>query len=173
MVKMEAFQGAKAQFLPKTTYADQLTIGTGKDRIELHYFGRGHTNGDTWVVFPSLRVAHAGDMFADKGPPVIDPSNGGSIVEHASTVAKAAAALTNIDTVIPGHTVMLTRQDLQEYASFTKDFIAWARSEIAAGKTPEQAAGEYKIPEKYKGYAVNAAFGIEGDVRQAYTELKK
>jgi glyoxylase-like metal-dependent hydrolase (beta-lactamase superfamily II) len=173
MAKMDAFKGEKAQFLPKKTFTDKLSVGTGPDRIDLYYFGRGHTNGDAWVVFPTLRVAHAGDMFAEKGPPIIDATNGGSIVEHATSVAKAAATLTQVDTIIPGHSTMKTRQDLAEYAAYAKDFIAWASSEIAAGKTPEQAAAEYKIPDKYKGYAVNGAFGIEGDVRQAYMELKK
>jgi hypothetical protein len=27
---------------------------------EDHYFGRGHTNGDAWIVFPALRAMHAG-----------------------------------------------------------------------------------------------------------------
>ena len=39
MAKMAEFQGAKAQFLPKKTYTDTLTIGSGKDEIDLYYFG--------------------------------------------------------------------------------------------------------------------------------------
>src|SRR5712691_3337545 len=39
MTKMDAFKGDKAKFLPKRTYKDHLTIGSGKDRVELHYFG--------------------------------------------------------------------------------------------------------------------------------------
>ena len=173
MEKMDAFKGDKVKFVPKKTFADTLSIGKGKDQIDLHYFGRGHTNGDAWVVFPALRVAHAGDMFADKGPPVIDASNGGSIVEHSSTLAKAAASLTNVDTIIPGHSKMMTKAELQEYAAFTKDFLGWAKSEMTAGKTAEQAASEYKVPAKYKGYNVNPAFGVQGDVELAYKELKK
>ena len=173
MEKMDAFKGDKAKFLPKRTFTDRLTVGAGKDRIDLYYFGRGHTNGDAWVVFPALRVVHAGDMFPEKGPAIIDPSNGGSIVAHADTVAKAAATLTGIETVIPGHAALMARKDLQEYAAFTKEFLAWARTEIAAGKSAEAAAAEYKIPAKYQGYSVNAVFGIAGDVQQAYSELKK
>src|SRR5689334_19911962 len=56
MEKMDAFKGDKAKFLPKRTFKDKLSIGTGKNRIDLYYFGRGHTNGDTWVVYPALRV---------------------------------------------------------------------------------------------------------------------
>src|SRR2546429_154514 len=41
--------------MPKKTFKDKMTIGAGNDRIDLFYFGRGHTNGDAWVVFPALR----------------------------------------------------------------------------------------------------------------------
>jgi cyclase len=43
MEKMDAFKGDNAKFLPKTTYKDKLTLGSGQDRIDLYYFGAGHT----------------------------------------------------------------------------------------------------------------------------------
>src|SRR5579862_7042685 len=55
MAKMPGFSGEKAQFLPKLTFKDKTTLFSGKDQIELYYFGPGHTNGDAWVLFPSLR----------------------------------------------------------------------------------------------------------------------
>src|SRR5262245_37344496 len=87
MIKMPNFQGEKAQFLPKHTYKDKMTLGKGKDRIDLFYFGPAHTNGDTFVVFPALRAMHAGDAFARKGLPLIDANNGGSAVEFGKTLA--------------------------------------------------------------------------------------
>src|SRR6202007_1001555 len=56
MQKMDAFKGDRAKSLPARTFGDTLTIGSGKDRIDLYYFGAGHTNGDLFVVFPALRV---------------------------------------------------------------------------------------------------------------------
>ncbi len=174
MQKMDAFKGEKAKFLPKKTFKDKTSVGTGKDRIDLYYFGPGHTNGDAFVVFPAIRTVHAGDMFVGKEPPVIDPMNGGSIVQFPDTLAKAVAAIHDVDTVIPGHSTIMTWKDLQEHVDFTKDFVAWARREVAAGKTADQAAAEYKVPDKYKGYATNPAFGgIKPDVQTAYAELKK
>ena len=64
--------------LPKRTFTDRMTLGSGADQIDLHYFGRGHTNGDAWVVFPALRVVHAGDIFSGKNIPLLDTNNGGS-----------------------------------------------------------------------------------------------
>jgi hypothetical protein len=40
--------------LPKRTFKDKMTIGKGADEVDLYYFGRGHTNGDAWVVFRAL-----------------------------------------------------------------------------------------------------------------------
>ena len=36
MEKMDAFKGDKSVFLPKKTYKDKLTIGKGKEEIDLH-----------------------------------------------------------------------------------------------------------------------------------------
>ena len=93
MMRMDAFKGEKAKFLPKRTYKDKLSLGSGKDQIDLYYLGVGHTNGDTFVVFPALRVMHAGDMFAWKALPYIDTSNGGSVVSHAETLRKAVSTI--------------------------------------------------------------------------------
>ena len=176
MGRMDAFKGTNAAFVPKRTYKDKLTLGDGKDRVDLYYLGVGHTNGDTFVVFPALRVMHAGDMFAWKALPYIDTSNGGSVVAHAETLGRALSTIKNVDTVITGHTPVLTWNDLREYADFNRDFVAWAREQIKAGKAADQAASEYRVPAKYKGYAVspNPQFGdARANTEIVYKELKK
>src|SRR5262249_60610234 len=120
---MDAFKGEKAQFLPKKTYKDKLTLGAGKDRVDLYYFGAGHTNGDTFVVYPSLRVLQAGDMFAWKDAPLYDRSNGGSGGEHPKTIAKLGAAVKNIRIVIPGHSPLMTMQDFEGYGPYTAPLL--------------------------------------------------
>ena len=62
----DVFKENNGRGLPTLTFSDRMTLGTGDDQINLHYFGRGHTGGDAWVVFPALRVMHAGDMFPGK-----------------------------------------------------------------------------------------------------------
>ena len=176
MARMDEFKGDKARFLPKRTYKDKLTLGAGKDQIDLYYFGPGHTSGDTFVVFPALRTMHVGDMFAWKALPYIDASNGGSVVVHPQTLAKVVAGVKNVDTIINGHIPVGTWNDLKEYADFTKDFVAWAQSELKARKTVDQGASEYKVPDKYKGYvaSVNPQFGgAKPNLQIAYDEMKK
>jgi glyoxylase-like metal-dependent hydrolase (beta-lactamase superfamily II) len=176
MAKMDEFKGDKAKFLPKRTFKDRFTIFNGKDEIDLYYFGRGHTNGDTFVVFPAIKTMDVGDMFAWKALPYIDAGNGGSVIEHPQTLAKAIATLKNIDTVINGHIPISSLKDLKEYADFSQDFADYASDALKAGKTVDQAAAEYKVPSRFKGYAttVNPDFGnAKANLQIAYDELKK
>jgi glyoxylase-like metal-dependent hydrolase (beta-lactamase superfamily II) len=138
--------------LPTKTFKDKMTVGKGADQIDLFYFGRGHTNGDAWVVFPALRVVHAGDIYSGKNIPLLDANNGGSGVLIGETLAKAASSLKNIDTVITGHSTTMTMADLAEYAEFNKDFMKDVQAGTKAGKSVDEIAGSWKIPAKYKGY---------------------
>jgi cyclase len=166
------FQASGGKGMPKRTFKDTLTIDKGADRIDLYYFGRGHTNGAAFVVFPALRVMHAGDIFARKGPPLLDGNNGGSGLAIGDTLAKAAAGIKAVDAVITGHSTLMTWADLQEYARFNQEFADWVRAEMKAGKTVEAAAAEYKIPEKYAGYQNNPE-RVKLNVGVIYDELKK
>jgi len=128
----------------------------GADQIELRYFGRAHTNGDTFVVFPSLRVMHVADVFPNQGPPGMDSNNGGSGVEYAATVKKAAdfADRNNIDVIVNGHRdTTSTRAELREYVQFVTDYVTHAQAAKKAGKSVEDAVSSWKSPEKYKGYS--------------------
>jgi cyclase len=169
MTKMDAFKADNARFLPKRTFKDKLTLGTGKNEIDLYYFGRGHTNGDAWIVFPALRVMHTGDMFAWKDAPTLDANNGGSGVEYAATIGKALAAITNVDTLIVGHSPLRTVPELKEYQQFMTDFVAAARQAKAAGKSVDEAAVSINLNDKYKGYD-NQRY--KAAIQVVYNEIK-
>ena len=76
--------------MPTKTFTDKMTLGSGRDRIDLYYFGAGHTDGDAFVVFPAVRAMAAGDIFAWKMAPLIDPMAGGS-VDRAARHAREGA----------------------------------------------------------------------------------
>jgi cyclase len=158
--------------LPKRTFKDKMTIGQGADRVDLYYFGRGHTNGDAWIVFPALRIAHAGDIFSGKNLPLLDSNNGGSGVEIGKTLQKAHDKIKNVDSVITGHSTVMSWADLAEYARFNKDFLADVQAGVKAGKTPEEMAASSKIAEKYKGYTIAPA-RLKSNVEAVAAEIKK
>ncbi|MCM3880024.1 MAG: MBL fold metallo-hydrolase [Vicinamibacterales bacterium] len=159
--------------MAKRTFKDHMTLGKGADQIDLYYFGRGHTNGDAWVLFPSLRVAHAGDIFSGKNLPLLDSNNGGSGVEIGNTLAKAHSGLSkSADTIITGHSTQMTMNDLQEYAQFNREFLAAAQEAKKAGKTPEDAAKAWTQPAKYTGYAAAAPARLLANMQVIYAETK-
>src|SRR4029079_117006 len=162
MEKMDIFKQNNNRGMAKRTFKDKMTIGKGADQIDLYYFGPGHTNGDAIVVFPALRTAHIGDVSARKALPLVDGATGGSVLQYPDTVMKVYNGVKNVDTVINGHSnTPMTWPDVKEFAEFNRDFLTWAQGELKAGKTPEQAAPEWKVPDKYKGYSsqVAALFG--------------
>jgi cyclase len=148
------FQQNGGKGLAKRTFKDKMTIGKGADEVDLFYFGRGHTNGDAWVLFPANRVLHAADIFSGKNIPLLDANNGGSAVEIGNSLDKAANTLNGkYDTIVTGHSNEMTPADLKEYAQFNRDFVSEVQAAAKAGKSAEEIASSWKIPAKYSGYA--------------------
>jgi glyoxylase-like metal-dependent hydrolase (beta-lactamase superfamily II) len=166
MKKMKEF--ASGAGMPKRTYKDRLTLGSGKDAIELYHFGAGHTNGDTFVLFPALRTLHAGDMFPWKDGPFIDRNNGGSGVAWPATLSKLLAGVKDFDTVIPGHIAPTTRADLEEFQRFTAELLTATQAAKKAGQTAEAAAKSINITAKYKGYTAER---LGAAVQAIYADL--
>ena len=171
MAKMTNFADAAKKFaLPDKTFKDTMTVLSGAEAIDLYYFGRGHTNGDIFVVFRGLRTMHAGDIFARKGTPLLDMNNGGSGLQIGETLGKAAAGIKNVDTVIPGHSTVMTWADFQEIGEFNRAFLTAVQTAIKAGKTADQALADLKLPEKFSAYQMT---GAKDNVPKIYTELGK
>ena len=167
------FKQNNGRGLAKRSYKDKMSIGSGADRIELRYFGRGHTNGDTWVLFPALRVVHAGDIYSGKNVPFVDANNGGSASAIGETLNKAHAGLNKAaDTIITGHSTQMTMADLAEYAAFNKEFFASVQAAKKAGKSVEEIASSWTIPAKYTGYATPQPNRLKGNVEIAFNEAK-
>src|SRR5213594_2508314 len=165
------FQANNGRGLPKRTFKDKMTLFKGADEVDLYYFGRGHTNGDAWVLFPSLRTVHAGDIFSGKNVPLLDANNGGSAVAIPDSLQKAYDSLKNVDTIITGHSTQMTMADLKEYIAFNREFLNDVKAAKNAGKSADEVAATWKIPGKYAGYAAPDANRLKNNVRLAYSEL--
>ena len=188
MAKMDVFRGANEKFLPTKTYTERLSLFDGPNRIDLYYFGAGHTDGDAIVVFPEKQLAYLGDLFPSKAAPFIDTNNGGSGVAFPETLAKALE-IKGIDRVITGHSParrdtgipvavagrslepqILRWADLQEYAEFNRDFLSAVREALKAGKTVDEAVASLSLQEKYQHYDMEHA---KANVQAIYNELKR
>jgi glyoxylase-like metal-dependent hydrolase (beta-lactamase superfamily II) len=129
--------------MPGRTFTDRMMLGSGDDRIELYYFGAGHTDGDAFIVFPARRAMAAGDLFAWKMAPLIDPMAGGSVLALPGTLEKAVKGISNVDTVIEGHGDVNTWEGFRDYVQFNRALVDAATA--GRGKnTAEEIAAELR-----------------------------
>ena len=134
---------AMPAMMPDRTFTHRLTIGEGQNRIELYYFGAGHTNGDAFVVFPAARAMAAGDQFAWKMAPLIDANAGGSVVALPDTLEKALQGIQGVDTVVEGHGDVNTWSGFREYVQFNRALLDAAKAGMGK-RTAEEIAGDLR-----------------------------
>jgi cyclase len=170
----DAFKGDNARYLPKRTFKDRLSLFSGKDQIDLYYFGRGHTNGDTFVVFPAVRAMHTGDMYPRAHMPFIDVAdNAGSAIEFNQTLQRAASTIKNVETVIGGHTPSpVTWNDFTTYIDFYRDFLTSAQDAMKKGSTVDAFVKAYRVPAKYQGFQADPA-RVQANAQAIWNEGKK
>ena len=167
------FEQHKGHGLPKRTFKDRMTLFKGPDQIELYYFGRGHTNGDAWILFPSLRVVSAGDIVSGKNLPLLDANNGGSGLEIGDTIGKAHNTFgKSADTVVTGHSTTMNMNELLEYANFNREFAAAMREAKKAGRSVEEVTKSWTMPAKYQGYAAAQEARLRSNAQVIYDETK-
>ena len=169
MEKMDAFKGDNAKFLPSKTFKDKMTLGSGKDRIDLYFFGAGHTSGDTFVVFPALRVLHTGDDFAWKDGPLCDRGNGGSCVALPRTLQKAIAGDQEHRHRDSGPQPDADDEGSRDLADIHRALLSHAVDQMKAGKSVDEATASFNI-DKFAGYKKER---VKGSIQAVYDELKK
>lgn len=162
------------QGIPDRGFRDRLTLFSGSERVELHHYGRAHTDNDTFVVFPAARVMHTGDAFASKAPPFIDRDSGGSGVAFPATLAAVAKNVSGVDRIIPGHAALMTWQDFLDWGEYNQLFLDHARASLKAGQPAEEAARSFAPGAKFSGYGPVAGGrgGAAGNFGVLYGELK-
>ena len=110
---------------PQMTYAGELRINVGGKDVVARHFGRCHTGGDSFILFPGRRVLATGDCIT-RGTPTapnppasarifIDYDNGGSFEEALKTIEQVLNL--DFDTVVPGHGPLGTKADIARWHS--------------------------------------------------------
>jgi len=85
--------------LPTTTVQDRLSLQRGKRKIDIRYFGRGHTSGDLVVFLRKERIAITGDLVVWPVPYVGSPQSH----PHDWSVTLQQILALHAKQIIPGH----------------------------------------------------------------------
>lgn len=161
-----------SQFYPDITYATSWCEKTGNENICLHYFGAGHTNGDSLVHFQDSNIVHLGDLVFNRRHPYIDKASGASIANWIKVLEKSITHFDKNTQYVCGHAgngsdVILTASDLRLFADYLGNLLKLVGDEIKAGKKLEEILKLKEIP----GSPEWTGDGIERPLKAAFQEL--
>jgi len=110
--------------------------------VKLHHFANGHTNGDTIVYFPDVKVVAMGDEFVAVTPNC-DYGGGGSITGWLASLDQTMKL--DWDLAIPGHgDAPLTKADMKVFRDKWATFLDRARAAVKAGATKDRLVAAIK-----------------------------
>ncbi|MCP4711878.1 MAG: MBL fold metallo-hydrolase [Planctomycetes bacterium] len=135
-----------APYLPEVTFKNKLDIYLGTRKVELWYFGVGHTTGDLVVYFADEKVAFMGDQVFTTMAPVIHSYKGGNTQQQVKTLTKLLATL-DAQRFCSGHSEMIGRADVQKQIDQMKDRQDKVKQLIAAGKNLPEVQAEFETNE--------------------------
>lgn len=135
---------------PVILYEKSATVVLGGQEVNAHYFGRGHTSGDSVIHFPALRTVHTGDLvlWGDRldgstMSPFFDYDNGGSAADWTATLDGLLTL--DFDTAIPGHGPILRKVDIRIFRSKLDQFMTRIKVLIDNGVGRDRIAAELDI----------------------------
>jgi cyclase len=162
------------QLYPDMTFSDSWKQKVGKERIKAHYFGAGHTNGDSIIHFENANVAHLGDLLFNRRYPFVDRSAGANINSWIKVLDKTLNTFDNETIFVFGHAfdpekITGNKEDIKAFKDYLEKLLVFVDSEIKAGKSKEEVVKATAVP----GVTEWQGVGIERSLQAAYEELSE
>jgi cyclase len=132
----------QAPSAPDVTYDKTFDIKLGGKPVKLNHFSAAHTNGDTVVYFPDLKVVSMGDELVAVTPNC-DYGGGGSIGGWLNSLDQTMKL--DWDLAIPGHgDNPLTKADMKAFRDKWATFLERAKVAVKAGATKDKLVAAIK-----------------------------
>ncbi len=172
-INAEKMNAVDKNLFPNTTFANNFKIKVGKENVQCHYFGAGHTNGDAIIHFEDTNVMHMGDLMFNRRFPYIDKA-GGANIESWIKVHDGIIKLADKDTIIigghanTGYDVIVTKEDIKAFQNYLSQLLKFGKECISNGRKKEDVIASTKtIPgaEQWTGD------GISRSIDAVYIEL--
>jgi len=107
-------------YIPSVTFTDKMNLYVDPKKVELWYFGKGHTTGDIIVYFPDYRIAFIGDQIFEGRPQLIHSYKGGNSFEHVKTLGKMLETL-DAEKFCSGHSEPMDRDMIRTHINEMKE----------------------------------------------------
>ena len=126
-----------APFLPSLTFSKKMDIHLGSKKVELWYFGVGHTKGDSVVYFSEEKTAFLGDQIFMGRPQLIHSYKGGNSFNHVKALTKTLDTL-EAEKFSSGHSDLIDRSAIKQHIEQMKKRQGKVRTFILQGKSLEE-----------------------------------
>jgi glyoxylase-like metal-dependent hydrolase (beta-lactamase superfamily II) len=123
--------------LPIVTFEHGLTVHLNGEDIRALHYPRGHTDGDSIIIFTKSNVVHMGDAFVTYGFPFIDVSSGGSVKGFVANLEKIIPQLPAGAKIIPGHGPVSTIEDVKKFLATLKEVVGAVEAAAKKGMTAD------------------------------------
>ncbi len=162
------------QLYPDQVFKDTWCETAGKEKICLHHFGAGHTNGDSIVHFEKSGIVHMGDLVFNRRHPYVDTSAGARISNWISLLDTTASRFPGNTIYVCGHAgtgydVVLKKEDVLAFRGYLQNVMTFTEAAIKTGMTKEEILKATMIP----GSPDWQGDGIERPLSAAYEELTR
>jgi len=127
---------------PTETFAKDYVLKFGGVQVDAHHYGNAHTNDDTVVYFPDLKIAMISDTVTDTNP-VVDWANGGSVLGWKTSLD--AILKLDFETAIPGRGEPRPKADVAAFKMKIDTVIDRGNAAIKAGATKDTFMAQVKI----------------------------
>lgn len=108
-------------YIPSVTFTDKMELYADPEKkVELWYFGKGHTTGDIVVYFPHEKIAFVGDQIFKGRVQLIHSYKGGNSFKHVETLEKMLETL-DAEKFYSGHSEALGRDAIQMHINEMKE----------------------------------------------------
>ncbi len=162
------------QLYPDITYDKIWSRKLKNERLTLHYLGKGHTNGDSFVHFEKANVVHVGDLVFNRRHPFIDKTAGANIAEWVTILSEATSKFNDDTKYVCGHAadgydIIINKADVLLYRDYLSNLLKFTKESIDSGMTKETFLKTTSIPNspEWKGD------GISRPLEAAWAELNE
>lgn len=101
-------------FTPSLTFKKNMNVWLGKVKVQLYYFGVGHTTGDIIVYHPEDKIAFIGDLYFATRPQLIHSNKNGNSFEYVITMTRMLDTL-DAEIFLSGHSDPVGRDEIKKH----------------------------------------------------------
>jgi len=153
--------------LPTVLFSDRMSFDDGKRRLELLYFGAGHTRGDGFAYLPKERILITGDACLNGPYNYLGDSDTSGWIR-----ALEAAEKLDFDIVLPGHGPLARngKQVLAGQKQFLMELRKQVQAAVEAKKSLQETQRGIQIPSSLNNWLGQ---GLPAQIEHVYREMTR